>query len=189
MSFRRIGVFCGSKPGQRPEYVAAAHEMGQLLARRNIGLVYGGGAIGLMGVMADAALAAGGEVIGVIPGALFDKELGHRGATDLIVVDTMHERKAKMADLSEAFVALPGGSGTLDEFFEIFTWAQLGFHQKPCGLINTCGYYDHLLTFLDHSVSQGFLPGNHRDCILVADSAEAMLDVLPGAPAISVPKV
>jgi uncharacterized protein (TIGR00730 family) len=181
MNIRRICVFCGSRPGLRPGYVAAAHELGTVLARRGIGLVYGGAAVGTMGVLADAALAAGGEVLGVIPGSLFDKEIAHRGVSELFVVESMHARKARMAELADAFITLPGGSGTLDEFFEIFTWAQLGFHHKPCGLINLHGYYDHLLGFLDHAVNEGFLLPDHRALIQVRDTPAALIDALGGA--------
>src|ERR1043165_174167 len=145
--FRRVCVFCGSSPGARPEYRQAAEAMGRLLASRRIGLVYGGGNVGLMGLLADAALSAGGEVIGVIPRHLDAREVAHRGLPDLRVVASMHERKALMADLSDAFIALPGGLGTLEEMFEILTWAQLGLHRKPCGLLNVLGYFDRLLSF------------------------------------------
>jgi uncharacterized protein (TIGR00730 family) len=167
---RSICVFCGSSKGAWPEYAAAAKATGQLLAERGIRLVYGGGNVGLMGVLADAALAAGGEAVGVIPQMLVDKELAHRGLTELRIVGSMHERKALMADLSDAFLALPGGLGTLEELCEILTWAQLGIHTKPCGCLNVLGYYDILFKLLDHAVGERFLhPGQRR---LVLSSAE-----------------
>lgn len=175
-TLRRLCVFCGSSFGTSPAYSEAARQVGESLARRGVGLVYGGGNVGLMGVVADAALAAGGEVIGVIPHSLVAREVGHQGLTDLRVVDTMHERKALMADLSDAFLALPGGIGTLDEWFEIWTWAQLGLHGKPCGLLNVEGYYDPLLAFIDQMVSQGFLRDTHRNMILVDTTLEPLLD-------------
>ena len=155
---QRICVFCGSQVGRRPLYAAAATALGTLLAQRGIGLVYGGGKIGLMGVVADAALAAGGEVIGVIPERLMNRELGHGGVTDLRVVDSMHERKAMMSELSDGFIALPGGYGTFEEFFEVVTWMQLGIQSKPCGLLNVGGYYDMLLALLDHASQRNLHP-------------------------------
>jgi uncharacterized protein (TIGR00730 family) len=175
---RRICVFCGSSCGTNAAYRRAAEELGQLLARRNIGLVYGGGCIGLMGALADAALAAGGEVIGVIPDSLLRREVGHRGVTKLHVVETMHQRKALMADLADAFIALPGGYGTLEEFCEIVTWSQLGIQQKPCGLLNVERYWDGLLAMLEHSVSEGFLRPENRDLVLVASTPQQMLERL-----------
>ncbi len=172
---KRICVFCGSSSGARPEYADAARTLASLLAGRGIGLVYGGGKIGLMGILADAMLAAGGEVIGVIPRALLLKEVGHRGVTELRVVETMHERKALMSELSDGFIALPGGFGTLDEFFEILTWAQLGFHGKPCGLLNVAGYFDDILRALDHAVAERFLRPQHRELVLADTSAAALL--------------
>ena len=171
---RRICVFCGSQVGGQPLYAAAATAVGTLLALRGIGLVYGGGKVGLMGVLADAALAAGGEVIGVIPERLMNRELGHGGVTDLRVVDSMHERKAMMSDLSDAFIALPGGYGTFEEFFEVVTWMQLGIHAKPCGLLNVGGYYDMLLALLDHAAGESFIRPQHRGLVLV-DTEPAML--------------
>jgi uncharacterized protein (TIGR00730 family) len=152
--------------------------MGELLARRGLGLVYGGGCVGLMGILADAVLAAGGEVIGVIPAALMAREVGHTGVTELRVVGSMHERKALMADLSDAFVALPGGFGTLEEFCEVLTWAQLGIHRKPCGLLNADGYYDPLLALLDHAVAERFLRPAHRALVLEERDLERLLDRL-----------
>lgn len=154
--------------------------MGRELARRGIGLVYGGGNIGLMGVVADSALAAGGEVIGVIPEALMARELGHEGVTELKVVRSMHERKALMAELSDGFIALPGGFGTLEEFCEILTWSQLGIHPKPCGILNINGYFDQLLAFFDRSVSEGFVRSEHRALVLVGEEPGALLDEMIG---------
>ena len=156
-----------SSTGARPEYRAAAEGLGRDLAARNIGLVYGGARLGLMGAVADAVLAAGGKVTGVIPGALAEKEVAHSGLTDLRVVTSMHERKALMADLADGFIALPGGWGTLDEFFEILTWAQLGLHHKPCGLLNVHGYFDGLLSFLEHSHEEGFVRREYQSMISV----------------------
>ena len=170
-----ICVFCGSAKGARAEYAAAAREMGRGIAESGLGLVYGGGSIGLMGVAADAALAAGGEVVGVIPDVIVDCEVGHDGLTELCVVPTMHERKAMMAERADAFVALPGGFGTMDEFMEIVTWAQLSIHSKPCVLVNVGGYYDPLLRFLDTAVDEGFIRADNRTLVRVArDAAEAL---------------
>ena len=166
---RRICVFCGSNAGARSEYAEAARALATVLAERKLGIVYGGGNVGLMGVLADAALARGGEVIGVIPRKLVDKEVAHRGVTELRIVETMHERKALMNDLSDAFIALPGGFGTLDEFFEVLTWSQLGFHGKPCALLNVAGYYDRMLAMLDHAVTERFLRPAHRE-LVIADT-------------------
>ena len=176
-----ICVFTGSSRGTRPEYQAAAAELGSLLAARGIRLVYGGARVGLMGVVADAALASGGEVIGVIPAALVAKEVAHSGLTDLRVVDSMHERKALMSDLADAFVALPGGWGTLEEFFEVLTWAQLGLHRKPCGLLNVAGYFDRLLAFLNHTIDEGFVQPRNAELIAVAQTPGELLDRL-GSP-------
>jgi len=172
---RRICVFLGSNAGRRPEYRQAALDFGRLLARERIGLVYGGASVGLMGALADAALAAGGEVIGVIPQRLVDKEVAHLGLSDLRVVGSMHERKALMASLADAFVALPGGIGTLEELFEVWTWAQLGSHEKPCAVLDVAGYYRPLLRFVDHAVEEGFMRAAHRDMLLVAEDPEALL--------------
>jgi len=173
-----VCVFCGSSLGSRPEYKLAAEEMGGLLASRKIRLIYGGGNVGLMGAVADACLAAGGAVTGVIPQALMDKEIAHRGLTELHVVKGMHERKALMADLAGAFVALPGGFGTFEEFFEVLTWTQLGLQQKACGLVNVMGYYDSLLGLVDKAAEEGFLPAAHRKLVLAADSAGEVLELL-----------
>ena len=166
---KRICVFCGSNAGARSEYAEAARALATVLAERKLGIVYGGGNVGLMGVLADAALARGGEVIGVIPQKLVDKEVAHHGVTELRIVETMHERKALMNDLSDAFLALPGGFGTLDEFFEVLTWSQLGFHGKPCALLNVAGYYDGMLAMLDHAVTERFLRPAHRE-LVIADT-------------------
>jgi uncharacterized protein (TIGR00730 family) len=160
-----ICVFCGSSTGGRPAYAQAARELGAGLAGRGVGLVYGGGKVGLMGVLADAVLGHGGEVIGVIPQGLVDKELAHTGLTELRVVQSMHQRKALMAELSEAFVALPGGYGTLEEFCEMLTWSQLGLHRKPCGLLNVQGFYDPFLAQIDHAVSTRFIRPEHRSLL------------------------
>lgn len=175
---RRVCVFCGSAVGSRADYADAARLLGRELAARGLTLVFGGGHIGLMGVIADAVLAAGGQAVGVIPQALVDRELAHRGVTDMRVVRTMHERKALMADLTDAFVALPGGFGTADEFFEILTWSQLGLHSKPAGLLNTGGYFDPLLSWLDHAVAEGFLHAEHRALLLEAREPHELLDRL-----------
>jgi uncharacterized protein (TIGR00730 family) len=175
---KRICVFCGSAKGVRPEYEESAVRLGHLMAERGIGLVYGGGSIGLMRVVADAVMAKGGEVIGVIPDSLLRREVGHRGVTELKVVDTMHQRKALMADLSDAFIALPGGYGTLEEFCEVVTWSQLGIQQKPCGLLNVARFYNGLLDFLDHTVREDFVRPENRGLVLVADDEKEMLDKL-----------
>ncbi len=172
----RVLVFCGSSPGSRPEYTAAGAELGSLLAERGIAVVYGGASTGMMGVVADAALERGGEVIGVIPRLLLDKEIGHTGLSDLRIVETMHERKALMAELSDAVVTLPGGAGTMDELFEMFTWSHLGLHRKPIGLLNVLGYWDGLLSFLDHMVEERFLWAAQRDSLLVESSPGELID-------------
>lgn len=172
---RRICVFLGSNGGRRTAYMDAATAFGGLLAREGIGLVYGGASVGLMGALANATLEAGGEVIGIIPQRLVEKEIAHRGLSDLRVVGSMHERKALMAELADGFVALPGGIGTLEELFEVWTWAQLGSHGKPCALLNTEGYYDPMLSFLDHTVEEGFMRRAHRDMLLVAQYPEQLL--------------
>jgi hypothetical protein len=174
---RRICVFCGSSFGAHPDYVQAAGDLGRLLAGRGITLIYGGGRVGLMGVIAQAAAAAGGEVIGVMPRHLADKEVAYQGEVELRLVDTMHERKAVMAELAEAFVALPGGLGTLDELAEILTWAQLDLHRKPCGLLNVRGYFDQLLGFLDHMTAEHFIQAEHRAMLLSSASPGELLDL------------
>jgi uncharacterized protein (TIGR00730 family) len=176
MEMKRVCVFCGSSAGRRPVYAEAARATGRLLAERGIGLVYGGGNVGLMGEVADAVLAAGGEVTGVIPRALMEREVGHRGLTTLHVVGTMHERKALMVDLSDGFVALPGGYGTLDELCEALTWSQLGIHARPCGVLNVDGYFDALLALFDHAVREGFVREAHRALVLEASEPAALLD-------------
>jgi uncharacterized protein (TIGR00730 family) len=175
---KRLCVFCGSNKGRRSEYAGATRKMGKALAARGIGLVYGGGHVGLMGVIADAVLEAGGGVIGVIPRAMVDKELAMDGLTQMHVVDTMHQRKALMAELSDGFAALPGASGTADEFFEIMTWAQLGLHTKPIGMLNVSGYFDLLLRWLDQTVAEGFLKARHRQLVLEAPEPDELLDRL-----------
>ncbi|MEW2499016.1 MULTISPECIES: TIGR00730 family Rossman fold protein [unclassified Amycolatopsis] len=175
-SLRRICVFCGSSMGFSPAYAEAAAELGKLLAQRGIGLVYGGASVGTMGVVADAALAAGGEVIGVIPEALSSVEIAHAGLTELHVVPDMHQRKAKMAALSDGFLTLPGGAGTLEELFEVWTWAQLGLHSKPIGLVDVGGYYGPLVSFADHMVTEGFLGAGYRDLLLIDSDVSALLD-------------
>jgi len=178
MRLRRVCVFSGSSPGARPEYAAAARALGEAAVRRGLGLVYGGAKVGLMGVVADAVLAAGGEAIGVIPTALMTKEVAHSGLTHLRVVGSMHERKAQMAELSDAFVALPGGIGTLEELTETLSWAQLGLHAKPCGVLNAGGYFDRLIGFLDHATEERFLAPQHRAMLLVAERPDELLDRL-----------
>ncbi len=175
---KRVVVFCGSSPGRRPEFAARAFELGRLLAERRLGLVYGGASIGLMGAVADGALSVGGEVIGVIPRRLLESEIAHAGLSDLRVVETMHERKALMAERSDAVIALPGGTGTLDELFELFTWSQLGLHRKPIGLLDVADYWQPLLAFLDHAVNERFLHAEHLATLLVETDAAALLDRL-----------
>ncbi len=177
---KRICVFAGSSSGVHAEYLAGAKDLGRALASRRIGLVYGGARVGLMGALADEALAGGGHVIGVIPEALVTKEIAHSGLSELRVVKSMHERKAMMAELADAFVALPGGWGTLEEFFEVLTWGQLGLHRKACGLLNIHGYFDRLLSFADQCAEEGFVKREHRMMIRVADSPNELLDDLAG---------
>ncbi|RLV49949.1 TIGR00730 family Rossman fold protein [Nocardioides mangrovicus] len=173
---RTVCVYCGSSNGSSPAYADAARRLGETLVERDLGLVYGGAHVGLMGVVADAVLAGGGTVVGVIPAGLRDKELAHTGLTELHVVDTMHERKQLMAEVADAFVALPGGTGTLDELFETFTWLQLGLHSKPIGLLDVEGYWRPLVAFLDTAVDAGFLPREHADAMLLRDDPDALLD-------------
>jgi uncharacterized protein (TIGR00730 family) len=175
---KRIAIYCGSNPGQNPLYLAAARAMGRALAARHLGLVFGGGRVGLMGAIADAALEAGTTVHGVIPEALATTELAHRGVTELHVVKTMHERKALMADLADAFVAMPGGFGTLDELFEMLTWGQLGFHTKPVGLLDAAAFFAPLLAMADAMVRDGFVKKAQRDAIKVHADPAALLDAL-----------
>ena len=174
---KRICVFCGSNQGARNEYIEAAQELAQVLVKRNLALVYGGGNVGLMGIIADAVLAEGGEVIGVIPQSLVDREVAHQNLTTTHVVNSMHERKALMADLSDGFIAMPGGMGTFDEFCEILTWAQLGIHQKPCGILNVENYFTPLLKMFDHALAEGFLREAHRDLVIEATKPEILLDL------------
>lgn len=185
---KRICVFCGSSLGARTAYVTATQELGEELARRGIGLVYGGGNIGLMGILADAVLGNGGEVIGVIPKALVNKELAHRGLTELHIVDSMHDRKAMMAELSDAFIALPGGYGTFEEFCEVLTWSQLGFHQKPCGLLNVEGFFYHLLALFDHAVGERFLRAQHRSLVLEDWNSNGLIEKLMAFEPVALPK-
>ena len=173
---KSVCVFCGSSPGNDPVHAEGARAMGTEIARRGLTLVYGGGAVGLMGIVADAALAAGGEVHGVIPRALREKEVGHNGLTRLEVVETMHIRKARMAELSDGFVAMSGGIGTFEEIFEIWTWGQLGIHGKPLGFFNIAGFYDPLADFLDNTASAGFLRQAHRDMAMTESEPAALLD-------------
>jgi uncharacterized protein (TIGR00730 family) len=175
---KRICVFCGSSSGARPCYVSAAQTLARFLAANNIGIVYGGGNVGLMGALADAALDSRADIIGVIPQALVDKELAHRGLGDLRVVGSMHERKALMADLADAFIALPGGYGTFEEFCEVLTWTQLGLHRKPCGLLNVAGYYDALLALFDHAVHEQFVRGVHREMVVAASDPATLVEDL-----------
>jgi len=175
---KRLAVYCGSATPADPAYIAAARAVGHTLAARGIGVVYGGGRLGLMGAVADAALAAGGEVIGVIPQALVDAEVAHRGCTELHVVADMHERKRAFTDLSDGFVTLPGGVGTMDELWEAVSWAQLGYHAKPVGLLNIGGFYDHLIAFNARMVEVGFIRSQHAGILVVADTLDALLDAM-----------
>ena len=174
-AMKRIAVYCGSNKGARPEYAAAAEELGALLARERIELVYGGGSVGLMGLVADAALAHGGHVIGVIPQKLNLREIIHHGLPDLRIVKDMHERKALMAELADGFIALPGGYGTFEEFFEVLAWSQLGWHQKPFGLLDIAGFYSPLLKFLNHTREEGFIRPLHRELVIVENNVEKIL--------------
>lgn len=176
MAVDRICVYCGSRPGRNPAYVDAATALGRTLAERDIGLVFGGGHVGLMGAVADATLAAGGDAHGVIPEPLVERELAHEGLTTLDVVASMHARKERMADLADGFVALPGGYGTLEELIEMLTWAQLGFHRDPCGFLNVEGYYRPLVAFFDRQVEAGFVSEAHREMVIVTDDVDGLLD-------------
>ena len=175
-----VCIFCGSSNGSHPDYVEAARIVGRLLTERGLRMVYGGGRVGLMGEAADAALAAGGEVVGVIPEDLRRKEISHSGLTELHVVGSMHERKALMADLSDGFLALPGGYGTLEEFVEVLSWAQLSLHDKPCGLLNVNGFYDQLSAFFDSAVEEGFVHPEHRSLVLMEKDPQKLLDRMAG---------
>jgi len=185
---KRICVFAGSSSGVRNEYRTVARELGHDLARRKLGLVYGGARVGLMGALADEVLAAQGHVTGIIPEALVAKEVAHHGLSELRVVTSMHERKAMMADLADGFIALPGGWGTVEEFFEVLTWGQLGLHRKPCGLLNVQGYFDRLLSFVDHSIEEGFVRRERGAMICVSSSPGELLDMLSAYEAPSVEK-
>jgi uncharacterized protein (TIGR00730 family) len=184
----RLCVFCGSSPGRSPAYATAARQLGAIFARRGIGLVYGGGNVGLMGVVADAVLAGGGEVVGVIPRALVDRELAHARLSELVVVDTMHERKQRMHDLSDGFIALPGGFGTLDELFEALTWAQLGMHKKPCGLLDVEGFWEPLRALVERQRAEEFVRAEYASMLLHGDDAEALIDAFAAYRAPDVPK-
>lgn len=177
---KSICVFCGSNAGTNPEYAKAAKELGHLLVEKDIRLIFGGGNVGLMGIIADAVLERGGEAIGVIPHFLMDKEVGHTGLTEMKMVDTMHQRKELMADLSDAFITMPGGIGTMEEFFEIFTWGQLGLHPKPFGILNVGGYYDHLLAFFENMVNERFLSQTNYDMLYASKSPTDLLQQLQG---------
>jgi uncharacterized protein (TIGR00730 family) len=177
---KSICIYCGASRGVRPEYAELARDVGTLLARQGITLVYGGGNVGLMGVVADATLASGGQVVGVIPRALLEREVSHRGLTELVVVNDMHERKLTMATRADGFIALPGGIGTLEELFETLTWLQLGFHGKPIALLDVAGYFTSLLAFLDNMVGEGFLIAAHRDLLLTATDPEELLVRMTG---------
>jgi uncharacterized protein (TIGR00730 family) len=180
----RICIFCGASPGRDPGYAALARETGSALGRRGIGVVYGGGRVGLMGALADGALDAGGEVVGVIPRGLVDRELAHPGVSELRVVETLHERKAVMAELADGFIALPGGLGTLEELSEVVSWAQLDLHRKPCGILDPDGYFRDLIAFLDHAVVEGFLAPRDRERVIVADTLDGLLVRFAQAPTI-----
>ena len=188
MRISSICVYCGSSAGRQPAYVEAARELATALARRKVRLVYGGGRVGVMGALADAALRAGCSVTGVIPRALAVKEVAHDGLPELIVTESMHERKTIMAERSDACIALPGGIGTLEELFEAWTWTQLGFQRKPCGLLNVAGYFDGLIQFIDHSVSEGYLKASHRDILLVDTDPDALLERLESFEPPTLPK-
>ncbi len=177
---KRICVFCGSSPGLQPEYNEVAQQLGRMLVKKNIGLVYGGGRVGIMGKIAQTVMESGGEVIGVIPKGLAEKEVAYTELVDLRVVDSMHSRKALMVELSEGFIALPGGLGTIEEFFEVLTWGQLGIHQKPCGLLNVKGYYNKLIGFIDHATNEQFIEKEHRTMILMDERPEGLLDQFEG---------
>ncbi|MDF1795580.1 MAG: TIGR00730 family Rossman fold protein [Coxiellaceae bacterium] len=177
---KKITVFCGSSKGINDAYAQAAKQLAAALCNNHLSLVYGGATVGIMGILADAVLQHGGEVTGVIPESMVDIEISHQGLTELFVVQTMHERKAKMSDISDGFILFPGGAGSLDEFFEIFTWLQLGYHNKPCAILNINGYYDPILNFIDHAINEGFMKQAHKDAILVDTSPENLVLSLLG---------
>jgi uncharacterized protein (TIGR00730 family) len=181
-SIKRLCVFCGSSVGNRPEYRKAAIELGRQLASAGIGLVYGGARVGLMGALADSVLDAGGEAIGVIPRSLLEKEIAHTGLSDLHIVESMHERKARMSDLADGFILLPGGFGSWEEFCEVVTWQQLGIHQKPCAVLNVLGYCDALIALASHAVAEEFLKAGHRDLVIVEEDPQGLLSRLATAP-------
>lgn len=186
MDVKTVCVFCGSRPGARPEFLAAATELGEELARRKIGLIYGGASVGLMGAVADAVLSAGGRAVGVLPMSLQQRELGHPGLHELHLVNSMHERKALMAKRADAFIALPGGFGTFDELFEIITWGQLGLHAKPIGLMDVGGYFQPLIAMVKRGVEDGFIPQAHEQPFAVSASAKELLDRLQAGPTMQV---
>jgi uncharacterized protein (TIGR00730 family) len=173
---KRLCVYCGSRPGGRSDYAIIARQLARAMVNKNIDLVYGGASVGIMGKIADAVLEEGGKVIGIIPKGLFVKEVAHTGITELMEVSTMHERKSLMAELSDGFIAMPGGYGTIEEIFEIITWSQLGIHNKPCGLLNVCNYYDNLIDFLDHAASEQFISKINRSILLVDECPDALLE-------------
>lgn len=185
---KKLCVYCGSNPGKDPAYVTAGKRLGKFLAAESIGLVYGGASSGVMGAVADGITAAGGDAVGIIPSDLLKKETPHSGLTELNVVDSMHERKALMAKLSDGFIALPGGLGTLEELFEVWTWAQLGFHGKPCALLNVRSYYSPLITFLDRAVEEGFLSAQHRSMLIVEEDPERLIAQMKDYEPPTVPK-
>jgi uncharacterized protein (TIGR00730 family) len=186
---RRLAVYCGASMGASPAFAATAKALGEEMAERGIGLVYGGGRLGLMGVVADAVINAGGEAFGVIPQALIDLEVAHTGLTELHIVTSMHERKAMMTDLTDAFVAIPGGIGTLDELFEAWSWNALGYHAKPFALLNVDGFWDGMISFLDHVAASGFMSAARRDQLLVAEGIEQAIDLLDAAIGAAEPKM
>ncbi len=185
---KSICVYCGSSSGAQPIYIEQAKLLGTCMAQAGLALVYGGASVGLMGAVADAALAAGGNVIGVMPTSLIEKEIDHKGLSELHVVSNMHTRKAKMAELSDGFIAMPGGAGTLEEFFEMWTWSQLGYHLKPCGLLNVAGYFDGLITFMRHTVEEKFVKAEHVDMVLVETEPQVLLQRLADYKPIFMPK-
>ena len=184
-----IAVFCGSREGASPAYMESARALGLEMAKRGITLVYGGSRVGLMGAVADAVLDNGGSAIGVLPTFMQTREIAHLGLTELIMVESMHERKAKMAELAEGFVTLPGGSGTMEEYFEVFTWAQLGLHAKPIGVLNAAGYYDPLIALFDRMTGEGFVTPQHREILLTAQEPSALLDQMQAYRAPEVPQI
>ena len=185
---KSICVYCGSSSGAQPIYIEQARLLGSSIAQAGLALVYGGASVGLMGAVAYAALAAGGNVIGVMPTSLIAKEIDHKGLTEMHIVANMHERKAKMAELGDGFIAMPGGAGTLEEFFEMWTWSQLGYHTKPCGLLNVAGYFDGLIAFMKHTVEEKFVKAEHVDMVLVETEPQALLQRLANYKPIFVPK-